>query len=169
MGRPGRTAGRPLARRRRSHGLSGPNGRPTAGRDGRSLSVLARMSLVFGGLRLWPAASAPQSGPPGASQRAELRLGCHRSRALFSFESADTPRHQLEAIYCKVHKYTESKTANSVAWKLFSGLTSLRSQDTYEPISMTALFLIFAPFSGRGGDLYPRALPPGGAILELAG
>ena len=68
------------------------------------------MSLVFVGLSLGPAASAPQSGPPGASQRAGLHLGCHRSRALFSFES---PRHPTNNVAERTIRHAVSMRKSS--------------------------------------------------------
>ena len=50
--------------------------------------VLALMSLVFGGLSLWPISPAPQGVPAGTSQQSALHLGLGPSCAFLSFESS---------------------------------------------------------------------------------
>ena len=63
-----------LARRRRPHGPSGPGGSRAAGPDGSSMSMLARMSQVSGGLSFWPSGRAPGSEPSRVSQQAGRHL-----------------------------------------------------------------------------------------------
>ena len=68
----------------------GPGVVPTAGPDGRRMSVTAPMSPPFGGLDPRPSGSTLQSRPQRTSLQAALHLGPGTSRAVSCFES---PRH----------------------------------------------------------------------------